>query len=73
MRLVTAAEAVRAVPDGATLIIGGSGAGHALPQLFIDTLAEIFQEEGAPKDLTTVRVVGIGDFADRYVFGSLAR
>ena len=65
MRLVTAAEAVRAVPDGATLIIGGSGAGHALPQLFIDTLAEIFQEEGAPKDLTTVRVVGIGDFADR--------
>jgi propionate CoA-transferase len=65
MRLVNASEAVRAVPDGATVIIGGSGAGHALPQLFIDTLADVFLEEGAPRDLTTVRVVGIGDFADR--------
>jgi propionate CoA-transferase len=65
MRLVTAADAVRAVPNGATLIVGGSGAGHALPQLFIDTLADVYRAEGAPNDLTTVRVVGIGDFADR--------
>ena len=65
MKLVTAADAVRAVPNGATVIIGGSGAGHALPQLFIDTLAEVYGAEGAPNDLTTVRVVGIGDFADR--------
>lgn len=65
MKLLPPAEAVRAVPDGATVIIGGSGAGHALPQLFIDTLADVYREEGAPKDLTTVRVVGIGDFADR--------
>ncbi|MGH8950971.1 MAG: acyl CoA:acetate/3-ketoacid CoA transferase [Acidimicrobiia bacterium] len=65
MRLVTVAEAIRAVPDGATVIIGGSGAGHALPQLFIDALAEVYVSEGSPKDLTTVRVVGIGDFADR--------
>lgn len=65
MRLLTAEEAVRAVPDGATVIVGGSGAGHALPQLFIDTLAEVFTAEGKPRDLTTVRVVGIGDFADR--------
>lgn len=65
MRLITAAEAVRAVPNGATVIIGGSGAGHSLPQLFIDTLANVYLSEGSPKDLTTVRVVGIGDFADR--------
>jgi propionate CoA-transferase len=65
MKLVSPTEAVRAIPDGATVIIGGSGAGHALPQLFIDTLAEVFQAEGSPKDLSTVRVVGIGDFADR--------
>ncbi len=65
MRLVTAAEAVRQVPDGATLIVGGSGAGHSLPQLFIDTLADVFNSDGSPRDLTTVRVVGIGDFADR--------
>ncbi|MFZ0015620.1 MAG: CoA-transferase [Acidimicrobiia bacterium] len=65
MRLVSAAEAVRAVPNGSTVIVGGSGAGHALPQMFIDTLAEVFRSEGSPRDLTTVRVVGIGDFADR--------
>ena len=65
MKLVTPAEAVRQVPDGATLIVGGSGAGHSLPQLFIDTLADVFNSDGKPRDLTTVRVVGIGDFADR--------
>lgn len=65
MKLVTASDAVRAVPNEATIIIGGSGAGHALPQLFIDTLADVFRAEGAPINLTTVRVVGIGDFADR--------
>jgi propionate CoA-transferase len=65
MKMLTAVDAVRAVPDGATVIIGGSGAGHALPQKFIDTLADVYTNEGSPKDLTTVRVVGIGDFADR--------
>ncbi len=62
---MTPGEAVRTVADGATVIVGGSGAGHSLPQKFIDKLAEIYQSEGAPRDLTTVRVVGIGDFADR--------
>ena len=35
------------------------------PQRFIDELATVFAAEGRPRDLTTVRVVGIGDFADR--------
>ena len=47
------------------MIIGGSGAGHAVPQLFIDTLAEVYRQEGHPRELTTVRVVGIGDFGQR--------
>jgi len=58
-------EAVGLVRDGSTLLIGGSGAGHAVPQRFIDELAAVFTETGRPRDLTTVRVVGIGDFADR--------
>jgi propionate CoA-transferase len=65
MRVVDAEEAVRLVPDGATVIVAGSGAGHAVPQRFIDALAEVFARDGHPCDLTTVRVVGIGDFADR--------
>ena len=64
MQLVTAEEAVRLVPDGSTLIVGGSGAGHAVPQRFIDALADVHRDEGRPRDLTTVRVVGMGDFAE---------
>jgi propionate CoA-transferase len=65
VRLVKPEEAVRLVPDGATVIFGGSGAGHAVPQRFIDALAAVYTEEGRPRGLTTVRVVGMGDFADR--------
>lgn len=64
-RVIDVREAVGLVRDGSTLLIGGSGAGHAVPQRFIDELAAVFTGEGRPRDLTTVRVVGIGDFADR--------
>jgi propionate CoA-transferase len=64
-KVISVREAVDKVQDGKTLLIGGSGAGHALPQLFIDQLAATFKETGHPRDLTTVRVVGTGDFADR--------
>jgi propionate CoA-transferase len=64
-KVIGVREAVGKVRDGATVVIGGSGAGHALPQRFIDELAAVYTEEGRPRDLTTVRVVGIGDFADR--------
>jgi propionate CoA-transferase len=65
MEVVDVTSAVGLVRDGSTLLVGGSGAGHAVPQRFIDELAEVFQRDGHPRDLTTVRVVGIGDFADR--------
>ncbi|GMQ85752.1 MAG: acyl CoA:acetate/3-ketoacid CoA transferase [Acidimicrobiia bacterium] len=65
MRLVEVEEAVGLIRDGTTVIVGGSGAGHAVPQRFIDALAEVYRRNGHPRDLTTVRVVGIGDFADR--------
>jgi propionate CoA-transferase len=65
VNLVAAEDAARLIPDGATVIFGGSGAGHAVPQRFIDALADVYRDEGRPRDLTTVRVVGIGDFGDR--------
>lgn len=71
MEIVDVAEAVARIEDGATVLVGGSGAGHALPQRFIDQLAATFQETGRPRDLTTVRVVGIGDF-DQRGFSQLA-
>ncbi|MGH3587350.1 MAG: CoA-transferase, partial [Pseudonocardia sp.] len=60
----TAADAVALVADGAAVWVGGSGAGHGVPQAFIDELAATFERTGTPRDLTTVRVVGIGDFGD---------
>lgn len=60
------------IEDGATVIVGGSGGGHAVPQAFIDALAEAYERDGHPRDLTTVRVVGIGDFAERG-FSQLAK
>jgi propionate CoA-transferase len=64
-KVIDVREAVGLVRDGSTVVIGGSGAGHALPQRFIDELAAVYAAEGRPRNLSTVRVVGIGDFADR--------
>jgi propionate CoA-transferase len=64
-KIISVRDAVGLVRDGATVAVGGSGAGHALPQRFIDELAAVFTAEGRPRDLTTVRIVGIGDFAER--------
>lgn len=65
MKLIEPSGAPRLIRDGATVIVGGSGAGHAVPQRFIDELAACYRADGRPRDLTTVRVVGIGDFAER--------
>ncbi|HEY8135490.1 MAG TPA: CoA-transferase [Candidatus Limnocylindrales bacterium] len=65
MKVISVREAVELVKDGQTFVVGGSGAGHALPQRFIDELESVFKETGHPRDLTSVRVVGTGDFADR--------
>ncbi len=64
-KVIGVGEAVGLIRDGSTVLVGGSGAGHALPQRFIDELAAQFVANGRPRDLTTVRIVGIGDFADR--------
>ncbi|MFI0449175.1 acyl CoA:acetate/3-ketoacid CoA transferase [Actinomadura sp. 6N118] len=64
-RLVSVEQAAELVRDGDALWIGGSGAGHGVPQAFIDQLAARFTRSASPRDLTTVRVVGIGDFGER--------
>jgi propionate CoA-transferase len=60
----SALDAVRQIKDGAAVWVGGSGAGHGVPQALIEALADEFTTTGHPRDLTTVRVVGIGDFGD---------
>lgn len=65
MEVLGADDAIARIPDGATVVVGGSGGGHAVPQALIEALARVHTERGHPRDLTTVRVVGVGDFAER--------
>ena len=64
--IVSVRDAVGLVRDGARRSSSaGPGPATPCPQRFIDELAAVFEAEGRPRDLTTVRIVGIGDFADR--------
>lgn len=70
-RIVTADEFAKLVASNDTLLIGGSGAGHSVPDTLIGAIAKRFKSEGEPRNLTTVHPVGLGDRADRGI-GHLA-
>ena len=71
MQVVSFEEAVSLIHDGDTLLIGGSGGGHAVPEKLIASLEARFLENAAPRDLTLLHPVGIGDMASQGV-GRLA-
>lgn len=63
-RIVSAAEAVAAIPDGATVVVGGFvSAAH--PELLTHTLEKHFLETGSPRNLTLLYAAGQGDRANR--------
>lgn len=64
MRRVTADEAVQVVRSGDTVLIGGSGGGHAVPEALMAALERRFLAEGNPRDITTVHPVGLGNGGD---------
>ena len=57
----TAAEAVGRVPSGASVAIGGSGAGHAVPDILLRELGIRHQATGRPSELTLLHPFGVGD------------
>jgi propionate CoA-transferase len=65
MRRVTAEAAASLVKDGDTLLIGGSGGGHAVPDALLAALGRRFRETGAPRGITALHPVGVGDGAHR--------
>jgi propionate CoA-transferase len=70
-RVVTADQAAGLVSSGDTLLIGGSGAGHSVPDALLAAIAKRFLAVGEPRNLTTVHPVGLGDRANRGI-GHLA-
>ena len=69
--VITAEQAAKLVANSDTLLIGGSGAGHSVPDTLIAAVGRRFQMEGEPRNLTTVHPVGLGDRAKRGI-GHLA-
>ncbi|MBR0657947.1 acyl CoA:acetate/3-ketoacid CoA transferase [Neoroseomonas oryzicola] len=61
MRQITAAQAAAALRDGDTLLIGGSGGGHAVPDALLEAVGNRFRETGAPRGITALHPVGLGD------------
>lgn len=61
MRVVSFEEAVSYIHDNDTIMIGGSGGGHAVPEALIVALGEYFGKHQSPKQITLFHPVGIGD------------
>ncbi|ONG55837.1 3-oxoacid CoA-transferase [Pseudoroseomonas deserti] len=61
MRRMTAAEAAQLLRDGDTLLIGGSGGGHAVPDALLAAVGDRFRDSGHPRGITALHPVGLGD------------
>ena len=61
MRRVTADEAAGLVRDGDTILVGGSGGGHAVPESLMAAVERRFLATGAPRHITSIHPVGLGD------------
>jgi propionate CoA-transferase len=65
MHIITADEAATLVRSGDTVVIGGSGAGHAVPETLMAALGRRFAQSGEPRGLTSLHPVGLGDAKTR--------
>lgn len=61
VRLITPAQAAGLLQSHDTLLIGGSGGGHAVPDRLMQAVGDRYRESGQPKNLTALHPVGLGD------------
>jgi propionate CoA-transferase len=64
MRRVTADTAASLVRSGDTILVGGSGGGHAVPEALMAAVERRFIASGEPRGITSVHPVGLGDGGD---------
>jgi len=67
MKIMTADQAASLVHDGDTVVIGGSGSGHAVPETLLEAIERRFLASGHPRAITSLHPVGLGDRATRGV------
>lgn len=67
MRVIPVDKAVAVIQDGDSILIGGSGGGHAVAESLIVALERRFLDTGHPKDISILHPVGIGDGIDQGV------
>ncbi len=60
-KIIDSDQAVSYIKDGHTLAIGGAGAGHAVPDRLLQSLGEVFERTGHPRNITSIHPCGIGD------------
>ena len=61
MKFISAEDAATLVDDGDAVLISGSGGGHSVPECLLAALGNRFRNEGVPRNLTAISVVGVGD------------
>ncbi len=61
MRIITAAEAPASSSRATAFLVSGSGGGTCVPEKVLEAIEARYLEEGAPRDLTLIHAVGIGD------------
>lgn len=65
MKVISADEAAWLIADRDTIVVGGSAGGHAVPEAILEALERRFLAERAPRDITAVHPVGLGDGVSR--------
>jgi len=64
MRILTAPDAAALIRDGDTILIAGSGSGHAVPEALIAAVENRFKETELPRNLCCIHPVGLGNRGD---------
>ncbi len=62
VKVIGVSEAVCLIRDNDCVYFGGSGGGHAVPEMLIEALRDRFAAQGAPRALTLASSVSIGDW-----------
>ncbi|HYZ63765.1 MAG TPA: CoA-transferase [Acetobacteraceae bacterium] len=65
MRVITAEQAAQLVQPGDSILISGSGGGHAVPEAVLEAIERRYLAENAPGGLCLIHAVGIGDRASK--------